>query len=588
VLIAVLLTASSAFEAAAGSLPIQIDGVFSEWGAPAAFDPTGDPGASGVDFSQLWIANDENWLFIRFDTGLEIEPDEGHDVRIVLDTDDNAGTGAAVQGVGAELVWSLGQRSGTLYLGGGSQATSHSQIGLTIAPTVSGTTFELAIRRDATGAGALVLFPGSTVRVVIADFGSGGDAIGAGTLHTFDPTPQPVPSLGLGRADPSHVRVASYNVQNDGLFTSSSGRQAAQARVMGAVDADVWILNEVWNHDGPEVEAKLEQLLPTGPGVSWTAVNPLQGVVVASRFPVLESATLPVASRDWVAARIDPRPRLDSDLVVMGNHWKAFSGASEDATRQDQADGLIRYVADMRAGTLLGVAAQTPIIAGGDFNLVGIRQPLTTATTGDIIDESTWGPDAPPDWDGSDFDVVVPRHPDQRLTYTWRNDSSPFYPGRLDWMFYTGSVITLENHFALETRSMTPANLTAHGLLSGDTGTASDHAPIVADFSAIGTAGVGGERPVALRLAPASPNPFKGSTRISFGLPRDARLSLRVFDVTGRIVRVLTDGRTWPAGTHAIHWDGMGDDGQTAAPGIYLAVLKTDRGTAVRRMVRLR
>jgi flagellar hook assembly protein FlgD len=93
---------------------------------------------------------------------------------------------------------------------------------------------------------------------------------------------------------------------------------------------------------------------------------------------------------------------------------------------------------------------------------------------------------------------------------------------------------------------------------------------------------------VALRLAPATPNPFKGSTRISFGLPRDARLSLRVFDVTGRIVRVLTDGRTWPAGTHAIHWDGMGDDGQTAAPGIYLAVLKTDRGTGVRRMVRLR
>ncbi len=572
---------------ASASLPIQIDGDFSDWNGAAATDPPGDAGGSGIDFTHLWIANDENWLFIRFDTGVEVQPDEGQDIRIVLDTDDDAGTGAAVAGVGAELVWSLGQRSGTMYLNGGSQSTSHAALGLDISPTSSGTAFELAIRRDAKGSGNMPLFPGNAVRVVIADFGAGGDAIGAGTLYTFDSTPQPVPSLSLARGDPGHVRIASYNTLNDGLFDTSASRQAAFGRILAAVDADVWILEEVWNHDGPQVEAKFEQLLPTGAGESWTAVNPLQGIVVVSRFPVLESATLPVSTRDWVATRVDPRPAFTTDLVVLGDHWKAYSGASNDAAREDQADGLIRYVADMRAGTLLSVAPQTPIVAGGDLNLVGIRRPLDTAITGDITDEAKWGSDSPPDWDGSDFDVVWARHPDARFVYTWRSDGGSYYPGRLDWLFYTGSVLTLENHFVLDTRGMTPANLAANGLLATDTPTASDHAPIVADFSAGSNAGVPAPVAAGLSLA-ARPNPFTTSTRIGFVLPRDAVIRLSVFDVSGRLVRVLDPGSVLAAGPHTVAWDGLDTAGRRVAPGVYLAELATGSGRMLRRVVRLR
>jgi hypothetical protein len=570
------------------SLPIQIDGAFEDWNAAAAADPAGDPGSSGIDFTRLWVANDEPWLFIRFDTGIEIEPDEGHDIRVLLDTDDNAATGASIAGIGAELVWSLGLRSGTLYIGGGSQPTSHAALGLVVAPTVSGTEFEVAIRRDATGAGSAPLFAGPSVRVVIADFGAGGDAIGAGVLHMFDPAPQPVPAIALARADPEHVRIASYNVENDGLFDTSAGRQGALARMLGAVDADVWILNEVWNHDGPEVEARLGDLLPAGPGAAWTAVNPLQGVVVVSRFPVIEFAVLPVDTRDWVAVRVDPRPKLESDLVVLGNHWKAFSGAANDAARQDQADGLIRYLADMRAGTRLNVAPQTPIVAGGDLNLVGIRRPLDTVRSGDIVDQGAWGPDAAPDWDGSAFDEVPARHPDQRMVYTWRSDGGSFYPGRLDWMFHTGSVLTLGNHFVLETRGMTPSNLAAHGLLATDTGTASDHAPIVADFAAGGTAGMPGVPPLALRMSAPVPNPSADVTRIDFALPREADVSLRIYDTAGRTVRTLAAGRVFAAGPHTLAWDGAGDDGRRAAPGLHFAMLRAGPERAVRRVVRLR
>lgn len=574
--------------AASESLPIQIDGAFADWNGAAATDPAGDPGTSGVDFTSLWIANDVVRLFIRFDTGVEIEPDEGHDVRVLLDTDDNAFTGVAAFGVGAELIWSLGQRSGSTYLGGGSQATSHAALGLVIGPTVSATQFELGIRRDATGSGGAPLFAGPAVRVVIADFGPGGDAIGAGTVYTFDPAPQPVPAIALGRADPSHVRVASYNIENDGLFDTSPARQAALGRMLGAIDADVWILNEVWNHNGPEVQVRFQQLLPAGPGAAWTAVNPLQGTVIVSRLPVIEWGLFPVDTRDWVAARLDPRPKLDTDLVVLGNHLKAFSGASNDATRQDQADGLIRYLADMRAGTRLNVAPQTPIVAGGDMNLVGVRAPLETIESGDIVDEGQWGADSPPDWDGSAFDAVPARHPDERVVHTWRDDFGTWYPGRLDWIFHTGSVLELGHHFVLDTRGMTPGSLAAHGLLAGDTETASDHAPVVADFAAAGVAGVPRGVPATLVLAPPSPNPFRDAARLAFALPREAAVTARVHDAAGRVVRTLADGAVFGAGPHLLVWDGVAADGRPAGPGLYFISLHAGAERAARRVVRLR
>ena len=577
-----------AVAAASASLPIQIDGAFAEWNAAAAADPAGDPGSSGIDFTSLWIANDGGRLFIRFDTGVEIQPDEGHDVRVLLDTDANPATGAAAFGIGAELIWSLGQRSGSTYLGGGSQAASHAALGLVIGPTVSATEFELAIRRDATGAGGALLFAGSVVRVVIADFGPGGDAIGAGTSYTFDPAPQPVPAIALGRADPLHLRVASYNIENDGLFDNDAARQAALGRVLGAIDADVWILNEVWNHNGPEVQLKFQQLLPAGPGAAWTAVNPLQGTVIVSRFQVFEWNLFPVDTRDWVAARVNPRPKLDTDLVVLGNHLKAFSGASNDATRQDQADGLIRYMADMRAGARLGVTPQTPMVAGGDMNLVGVNGPLETLVSGDIADQGQWGPDSPPDWDGSAFDIVPARHPDERLTHTWRSDGGTWYPGRLDWLFHTGSVLELGNHFVLDTRGMTPANLAAHGLLATDTQVASDHAPIVADFAAAGVAGVPRGVPASLVLAPPAPNPFRDAARIAFALPRRGPVTARVHDAAGRLVRTLAAGEVFTAGPHVIVWDGAVAGGRAAGPGLYFVSLTAGAERAVRRVVRLR
>jgi hypothetical protein len=76
--------------------------------------------------------------------------------------------------------------------------------------------------------------------------------------------------------------------------------------------------------------------------------------------------------------------------------------------------------------------------------------------------------------------------------------------------------------------------------------------------------------PAAGRLAvePARPNPFRGATSMRFALPRDADVSLAVYDATGRHVRTLLSGRR-AAGALDVTWDGRDEGGRRVAAGTY-------------------
>jgi len=92
----------------------------------------------------------------------------------------------------------------------------------------------------------------------------------------------------------------------------------------------------------------------------------------------------------------------------------------------------------------------------------------------------------------------------------------------------------------------------------------------------------------ALQLYPCQPNPFTNATLIRFDLPREARVDLRIHDVHGRLVRTLSEARTWPAGRHAVPWDGRMSGDQPARAGVYFYVFESGDFRAVRRMVLLR
>ena len=91
--------------------------------------------------------------------------------------------------------------------------------------------------------------------------------------------------------------------------------------------------------------------------------------------------------------------------------------------------------------------------------------------------------------------------------------------------------------------------------------------------------------PAFSRLLKNYPNPFNPLTRISFRMERDAQVSLRVYDVQGRLVRTLVDDYL-AAGPRVVEWDGADDRGLPAASGTYYLRLQGG-GTYVSRTVNL-
>jgi predicted lipoprotein with Yx(FWY)xxD motif len=93
--------------------------------------------------------------------------------------------------------------------------------------------------------------------------------------------------------------------------------------------------------------------------------------------------------------------------------------------------------------------------------------------------------------------------------------------------------------------------------------------------------------PDATYLAQNVPNPFNPTTRITFGLKESTRVSLRIYDVAGRLVRVLVEGDR-PAGRYAELWNGCDAVGKAAASGMYFYRLDAGSFTQTRKMILLR
>jgi hypothetical protein len=101
-----------------------------------------------------------------------------------------------------------------------------------------------------------------------------------------------------------------------------------------------------------------------------------------------------------------------------------------------------------------------------------------------------------------------------------------------------------------------------------------------------GTTGAA-ELPTALALSQNHPNPFNPQTVIGFSLPRAQDVRLKIFDVQGKLVRTLVEGRI-EAGVHQVTWRGQDDRGSQVASGLYFYRLSSEDGDHVRKMTLLK
>ncbi len=397
-----------------------VDGVFDDWAAvPEA--------AVG-----LKIAEDADHLFVLMELGEEVELDGPAAPTLLLDTggDDEP-----------EVLWSFGQRSGTFRAPGGARPINHADLGLVAAPTVSSKMFEVALSRHARPDGETLLFGGAQVRLELGAL--------AATYRFGDQPATPLELIDTARPAGTSVRVMTWNALEDGVMHPD--RSAAFGAVIKALNPDVIAFQEVWS-PAQDVRDRVAYWLPPEPGQTWHATG-YSGKVTVSRFPF--DLSWPPSFGDlpdrYLVASI--QPPVGGPLILFNSH---LSCCDNDPARQWEASAFVAYYQDMTTpGGVVDVVPDASVLVVGDMNLVGSSGPLKTLLS--AVDS-----------DGEPLADLISRHTDKPVAYTWRYGPGSFWPGRLDYIIYTASVLTPLKHFVVPE--------------SGDTSLASDHLPHVADF----------------------------------------------------------------------------------------------------------
>jgi len=90
--------------------------------------------------------------------------------------------------------------------------------------------------------------------------------------------------------------------------------------------------------------------------------------------------------------------------------------------------------------------------------------------------------------------------------------------------------------------------------------------------------------PSKFKLGQSYPNPFSSTASIPYGLNKESKIRVTIYDILGRIVRKFNVGQQ-SVGTHNILWDGRNSRGQLAANGIYIYRLDAGGESQVKKMV---
>jgi len=90
--------------------------------------------------------------------------------------------------------------------------------------------------------------------------------------------------------------------------------------------------------------------------------------------------------------------------------------------------------------------------------------------------------------------------------------------------------------------------------------------------------------PEAFSLSQNFPNPFNPKTNIMFDVPVESHINVTVFDVTGRMVKILMDDVKNP-GSHIVSWNGLDVNKQILPSGVYLYSIKAGQFHDVKKMI---
>ena len=81
-----------------------------------------------------------------------------------------------------------------------------------------------------------------------------------------------------------------------------------------------------------------------------------------------------------------------------------------------------------------------------------------------------------------------------------------------------------------------------------------------------------------------APNPTSGDMAISFVVPKSDHITVGIYDLAGRRVRMLFSG-SYEAGVQSLRWDGNGEGGRKLSPGAYFVMLQNGNQQTTKKLL---
>ena len=453
---------------------IKVDGFFDDWNGNLNTYIDDSTDSQGVELLGFSACNDNEYLYIKIKLANEIDLTEQFynpaEIFINIDSDNNSSTGYYTNNIGSEYGINFFDKfvfddtnfpivdTLSLY-----------DLDIIPLPTYSSDEFEIAINRS--------LFS-DTICISIREKIGNDYMPDNGSIFTyiFDNCSSPTTTAtDFSKNNPDNLRLMTYNVWSNGLI--SNNRIDEHRRIFASANADIITYQECGNTTYNDVMGFLNTN-PTYYPYIYPDLN--SGNLTISKYPSLQS---------WqVANKIDaelidlPDSIYSTDILIINGHPPC---CSNNQGRQENFDALIKFIHDAKTfGGIIDLPFNTPISFSGDMNLVGYSEQYNTIINGTISDTILFGNGGFPDWDNTSLEDQICYFNEKDITYTWDKSnpsSGDFPPGRLDFVFFTNSVMSVDKSFVISTEHMSPALLSQNNLFFNDSD-ASDHLPLVVDF----------------------------------------------------------------------------------------------------------
>lgn len=88
-------------------------------------------------------------------------------------------------------------------------------------------------------------------------------------------------------------------------------------------------------------------------------------------------------------------------------------------------------------------------------------------------------------------------------------------------------------------------------------------------------------------FAPDMPNPTKGNTKISYTTTKQGKVSLKVYDASGRLIRTMVNANEL-AGSRTVYWDGKDNNHYSCSNGVYFLKLEAENKIDTHKLILIR